>query len=139
MRIDRLEKARDILFYIALFLECAAVIIDKSRLINPSWIQQSSQTDRPVRQDQKPKKKTRSAEKKRAARLRMLVCSAVRREDMERTLFSRFITLPPPFLCLRGFYPIPRILVNGVYRFITLKTFEKQSAPLSSGSGYVML
>ena len=35
MRIDRLEKGRDILFYIALIIECIAVIIDKSRLINP--------------------------------------------------------------------------------------------------------
>lgn len=35
MRIDRLEKGRDILFYIALIIECVAVIIDKSRLTNP--------------------------------------------------------------------------------------------------------
>lgn len=35
MRIDRLEKGRDILFYIALMIECVAVIIDKSRLTNP--------------------------------------------------------------------------------------------------------
>lgn len=35
MRIDRLEKGRDILFYIALVIECVAVIIDKSRLTNP--------------------------------------------------------------------------------------------------------
>lgn len=35
MRIDRLEKGRDILFYIALVIECIAVIVDKSRLTNP--------------------------------------------------------------------------------------------------------
>ena len=32
-----------------------------------------------------------------------------------------------------------RILVNGIYRFITVKTFEKQSALLQTEIGYAML
>ena len=38
--LDRLEKIRNVLFYIALVIECVAVIIDKSRLINPyeTWL-----------------------------------------------------------------------------------------------------
>jgi hypothetical protein len=42
-------------------------------------------------------------------------------------------------LRLPGFYRMSRTLVNGVYCFTALKTFEKQSVPLKSKTGYAML
>jgi hypothetical protein len=42
-------------------------------------------------------------------------------------------------LRLPGFYLMNRTLVNGVYCFTALKTFEIQSALLKTKSGYAML